>query len=44
MLTGLLLLVGCTTKEKAVSLPDDLPDFVQESDFKSIDWDKQAVE
>jgi len=30
--------------EKAVTLPKDLPDFVQESDFKSIDWDKKAVE
>ena len=30
--------------EKAVTLPKDLPDFVQESDFKSINWDKKAVE
>lgn len=40
----LLSLVGCKTIEKAVALPDDLPDFVQESDFKSINWDKKAVE
>ncbi|MFJ3390279.1 MULTISPECIES: hypothetical protein [unclassified Lysinibacillus] len=44
MVTVLLLLVGCTMHEKAVTLPKDLPDFVQESDFKSIDWDKKAVE
>ncbi|MDM5250698.1 hypothetical protein [Lysinibacillus sp. G4S2] len=42
--TVLLFLVGCTMNEKAVALPDDLPDFVQESDFKSIDWDNKAVE
>ncbi|WP_427108941.1 hypothetical protein [Lysinibacillus xylanilyticus] len=44
MVTVLLLLVGCTMNEKAVALPDNSPDFVQESDFTSIDWDKKAVE
>ncbi|TQR34269.1 hypothetical protein C7Y47_09840 [Lysinibacillus sphaericus] len=44
MVTVLLMLVGCTRHEKAVTLPKDLPDFVQESDFKLIDWDKKAVE
>ncbi|MFJ8518500.1 hypothetical protein [Lysinibacillus xylanilyticus] len=44
MVTVLLLLVGCTVNEKAVALPNDLPNFVQESDFTSIDWDKKAVE
>lgn len=44
MVTVLLLLVGCSMNEKAVAQPKDLPDFVQESDFKSIDWDKKAVE
>ncbi|WP_433595579.1 hypothetical protein [Lysinibacillus xylanilyticus] len=42
MITVLLLLVGCN--EEKVSLPNNLPDFVRESDFKSIDWDKKAVE
>ncbi|MED3803426.1 hypothetical protein P4562_15985 [Lysinibacillus xylanilyticus] len=44
MVTLLLLLVGCTMNEKTVALPDNSPDFVQESDFTSIDWDKKAVE
>lgn len=44
MVTVLLLLVGCTMNEKTVALPDNLPDFVQESDFTSINWDKKAVE
>jgi len=43
-LTVILLLAGCANNEKVVALPDDLPDFVQESDFTSIDWDKKAVE
>ncbi len=44
LFTVLLLLVGCTMNEKAVTLPEGVPDFVQESDFKSIDWNKKAVE
>ncbi|MGE7109849.1 hypothetical protein [Lysinibacillus sp. NPDC047702] len=40
--TVLLFLAGCVMNEKAVVLPDDLPDFVQESDFASINWDKKA--
>lgn len=44
IVTVLLMLVGYTRNEKAVTLPKDLPDFVQESDFKLIDWDKKAVE
>lgn len=32
----------CHEQKKAIVLPDDLPDFVQESDFASINWDKQA--
>ncbi|MFJ6209074.1 hypothetical protein [Lysinibacillus sp. NPDC092081] len=44
MVTVLLLLVGCSMNEKAVALPNDLPDFVQENDFTSIDWNKKAVE
>lgn len=37
-----LFLVGCT-KEAKVSLPEDIPSFVKESDFESIDWDRKAV-
>ncbi|MEY9971097.1 hypothetical protein ABH966_001463 [Lysinibacillus sp. RC46] len=44
MVTVLLLLAGCTMSEKAIALPNDLPDFVQESDFKSIDWYQKAAE
>ncbi|MEB2300138.1 DUF4871 domain-containing protein [Lysinibacillus xylanilyticus] len=39
----LLFLAGCTMNEKEVALPNDLPDFVQESDFTSIDWGKKAT-
>ena len=42
LFTVLLCLTGCVMNEKAIVLPDDLPDFVQESDFASINWDKQA--
>ncbi|QPQ28941.1 hypothetical protein [Lysinibacillus sp. JNUCC 51] len=42
MITVLLLLAGCN--EEKVSMPDNLPDFVNVNDFKSIDWDKKAVE
>ena len=44
LFTVLLCLVGCTKNEKAVILPEGIPDFVQESDFESIDWNKKAVE
>lgn len=40
-------LVGCSTNETVESkltLPEDIPDFVQESDFESIDWERKAVE
>ncbi|WP_155593319.1 hypothetical protein [Lysinibacillus cavernae] len=39
----LLFVVGCTNKEN-VTMPEDLPDFVQESDLTSIDWNHKAVE
>ncbi|MFL1997965.1 hypothetical protein VYF65_003761 [Lysinibacillus irui] len=39
----LLLVVGCADKEN-ITMPEDIPDFVQESDFASIDWSHKAVE
>ncbi|KGR82405.1 hypothetical protein [Lysinibacillus boronitolerans] len=39
----LLFLVGCADEAK-VTIPEDLPEFVQEDDFASVDWDKKAVE
>lgn len=39
----LLLVVGCANKEN-ITMPEDIPDFVQESDFASIDWSHKAVE
>ncbi|SOC11579.1 hypothetical protein SAMN05880501_106218 [Ureibacillus xyleni] len=40
----LFFMIGCTEKEKAIVLPDGIPDFVKESDFDSIDWEKKAVQ
>lgn len=42
LLTHLLIVTGCSDQE--LKLPDTIPDFVQESDFKNIDWKKKAVE
>ncbi|KPN95895.1 hypothetical protein [Lysinibacillus sp. ZYM-1] len=39
----LLVVVGCADKER-VAMPENIPDFVQESDFASINWDHKAVE
>lgn len=45
LLMGMSLLMGCTSIETKmdVELPEGIPDFVQESDFKDIDWEKKAV-
>jgi hypothetical protein len=47
LLCMLLFVVGCTS-DKAVDskavLPDDIPNFVQESDFETINWERKAVE
>ena len=43
-LTLLLLVSGCSQKEESIlKLPEDIPDFVKETDFDSIDWDHKAV-
>ncbi|MBM7583594.1 hypothetical protein JOC86_000131 [Bacillus pakistanensis] len=43
----LFVMAACTSDEtvkKEIVLPEDIPDFVQVSDFKTIDWEKKAVE
>ncbi|WP_228548265.1 hypothetical protein [Sporosarcina obsidiansis] len=40
----ILLVTACSPKaDSEIKLPEDIPDFVKESDFKAIDWDKKAV-
>jgi len=42
----LFLVIGCSkneTVESMYDLPENVPDFVSESDFEKIDWDKKAV-
>ena len=46
-LSMLFLLVGCSTNETVESkldLPEDIPGFVQKSDFEKIDWDRTVTE
>lgn len=41
-----LVVVACTSKEtvyKKIVLPKDIPNFVKESDFEKIDWERKAV-
>lgn len=45
-LSMLFLVVGCTedeTFESKLTLSEDIPDFVEVSDFEKIDWDKKAI-
>ncbi|MEK3800618.1 hypothetical protein MHI18_20680 [Peribacillus sp. FSL H8-0477] len=45
-LSMFFFVVGCSTNETVESkviLPKDIPEFVEESDFEKIDWDKKAV-
>ena len=40
------LVIGCSankTVESELILPEDIPDFVEESDLEKVDWDKKAV-
>jgi hypothetical protein len=46
-LSMLFLLVGCSTNETVESklaLPEDIPDFVQKSDFEKVDWNRTVTE
>ncbi|KGR76978.1 hypothetical protein CD33_04695 [Ureibacillus sinduriensis BLB-1 = JCM 15800] len=41
----LFMVVGCSKNEadeKKLVLPDDIPSFVEESDFEDVDWSKKA--
>jgi hypothetical protein len=45
-LSMLVLVVGCSsneTVESKLTLPEDIPKFVEESDFEKVDWDRKAV-
>ncbi|WP_158735949.1 hypothetical protein [Alteribacillus sp. YIM 98480] len=43
-LLGILLIsAGCTSNETVI-LPEDIPNYVQESDFEKIDWERNAQE
>jgi len=40
------LVIGCSankTGESKLVLPEDIPEFVEESDLEKVDWDKKAV-
>lgn len=42
----IFLVVGCSKNEILESklvFPEDIPEFVEESDFEKIDWDKKAM-
>ncbi|UHA73444.1 hypothetical protein [Paenibacillus sp. 481] len=38
-----IFMVGCTTNEAKLIFPKGIPQFVKESDFAAIDWEKRAV-
>lgn len=43
----IFIIAGCTSDEviqNKVVLPEDIPSFVKEHDFETIDWEKKAVE
>src|SRR3954471_23453632 len=45
-LSMLFLVAGCSTTETVESkltLPEDIPNFVEKSDFENIDWERKAV-
>ncbi|MFJ5624862.1 DUF4871 domain-containing protein [Peribacillus loiseleuriae] len=46
-LSVLFLVVGCSSNETVdskLTLPEDIPNFVQESDFEKVDWDRTVTE
>lgn len=38
----LVLVMTACTEKKLIELPDDLPAFIKESDFKEINWEQKA--
>lgn len=46
LVTLLFLVFGCSKDEKVESkltLPEDIPSFVEATDFEQVDWNKKAV-
>ncbi|MDN4492968.1 hypothetical protein [Ureibacillus aquaedulcis] len=42
----LFMVLGCSKKEtdeNKLDLPEEMPNFVEESDFENVDWHKKAV-
>jgi len=39
-----LMTVACSDMNEEITLPEDLPEFIQKSDFENINWDNKAVE
>ena len=42
----LFMILGCSkneTVESKLTLPEDIPSFVEESDFEKVDWDKKST-
>ncbi|WP_279401576.1 hypothetical protein [Piscibacillus salipiscarius] len=37
------IVVGCTSQESEIQLPEDAPEFVEKSHFEEIDWENKAV-
>ncbi|MFB7642069.1 DUF4871 domain-containing protein [Peribacillus butanolivorans] len=45
-LSMLFLIAGCSTNEiiaSRLNMPKDIPDFVKESDFEKVDWDRTVT-
>ncbi|SES63004.1 hypothetical protein SAMN05216389_101149 [Oceanobacillus limi] len=41
-ISTLFVVVGCTSHETELNLPEDIPEFVQKSHFEEIDWENTA--
>jgi hypothetical protein len=42
----LFMILGCSqneTVESKLTLPEDIPNFVEESEFEKVDWDKKST-
>ena len=47
ILLSMFIVVGCTSDKAVYSktvLPDNIPNFVREGDFETINWERKAVE
>lgn len=46
LVSMLFMVFGCSKNEKdesKLALPEDIPNFVEESDFEQVNWNKKAV-